>query len=93
MFKAFTAISLLALLGGGESAAPASPWPAIFTTLMLIAAILTSLVWLRNRFRILRRSVSEMFTQKRHFDPVISDEAWKRITSGEMAKRLTKKEK
>jgi hypothetical protein len=93
MFKILSVISLLALFAGQDKGAATSVWPIIFAFVITGAALFLSFIWLRNRFSLTRKKRSGTRKKKTRYSPVMNDESWKRVTSGEMAKELLRKEK
>lgn len=92
MFKIFTVFSLLTLLAEGGSSQPSSPWPVLIAFVILLALLTVAFFWFRRRYRIVRKAVSSRFSRYRTTAPALTDEAWKKIVSGEMAKSLIRKE-
>ena len=92
MFKIFTVFSLLALLAEGGGSQSSSPWPVLIAFAIVFALLTGGLFWLRRRYRSLRKVVSLRFGKRENTFPALSDEVWKKIVSGEMARKLIRKE-
>ena len=92
MFKIFTVFSLIALLAEGGSTQPSSPWPVLIAFVIVFALLTVAFFWFRRRYRIVRKAVSSRFSRRRITRPALTDETWKKIVSGEIAKKLIRKE-
>ena len=92
MFKIFTVFSLLALLAEGGGSQPSSPWPVLIAFVIVYALLAVTFFWFRRRYHIVRKAVSSRFSRRRSTRPALTDEAWKRIVSGEMSKNMIRKE-
>ena len=92
MFKLLAAVSLGALLAGGETTQQTSYAPALFILLVMVVCAVLVLRYLHRRFQIVRRAVAQKFQRDPSRGPVIPDKAWKRIVSGEMGRELMKQE-
>lgn len=91
MFKIFAVFSLLTLLAEGGSQ-QSSPWPVLIAMAVICSVLIVAFFWLRGRYRIVRRAVSGRFSKRGAPTPVIGKQAWKKIESGEMARKLIGKE-
>lgn len=92
MFKIFTVFSLLALLAEGGSSQSSSPWPVLIAFAILSALLTGFFFWFRRRYRIVKKVVSSRFGRRDNTLPALTDEAWKKIVSGEMARKLIRKD-
>ncbi|MDB4542995.1 hypothetical protein N9241_02000 [bacterium] len=93
MFKIFTVFSLIALLAEGSSAPQSSPWGLIVALMLMTGIMVLVGLWLRRRYRIVRRAVHDKFRKANTDQSVIKPEIWDKITSGEMARKLLGEEK